>query len=149
MPITPKTPMSDIEQFLAERIAAMERTIVYRMQIIGEQVLNQARSAGNYQDQTGNLRSSVGYVIVRDGIIIKTSDFATVKDGAAGSKEGESFARSLAERFNKGIVLIVVAGMNYAYYVKKLGYDVIDSSELLADKLVPQMLKQLGLIIKR
>ena len=44
----------------------------------------------------------------------------------------------------KGIVLIVVAGMNYARYVEKMGLNVLDSSEMLAKKLVPRMLKDLG-----
>ena len=45
---------------------------------------------------------------------------------------------------SKGIVLIVVAGMNYARYVEKMGLNVLDSSEMLAKKLVPRMLKDLG-----
>lgn len=45
---------------------------------------------------------------------------------------------------SKGIVLIVVAGMNYARYVEKMGLNVLDSSEMLAKKLVPIMLNDLG-----
>ena len=35
--------------------------------------------------------------------------------------------------------LIVVAGMNYAAYVQRKGYDVLTSSELLAEQLVRQL----------
>jgi len=148
MPIKQKTPNSQIDAFLEERIKRLEKALLYRLFVIGEQVLNVARSTNSYKDQTGNLRSSIGYVVVQDGNIVRMSDFAVVKEGVEGQADGQEFARSLARRHNKGIVLIVVAGMNYAYYVKKRGYDVIDSSELQADVLVPKMLRQLGLKIK-
>lgn len=114
------------------------------MSVIGEQVLNVARSTNSYKDQTGNLRSSIGYVIAQDGKVVRASSFAQVKQGGNGTEQGRSYAESLAAKFSQGIVLIVVAGMNYAAYVKKKGYDVIDGSELLAEKLVPQMLTELG-----
>lgn len=145
MPIRQTTPMSEVTDYLNKRLAAIEEITLRNLSYIGEQVLNQARSAGNYKDQTGNLRSSIGYIIVKDGRIVRSSDFGVVKDGDKGAKDGKQFARRLAQQYNSGIVLIVVAGMNYAAYVKKRGYDVLDSSELLADKLVPQMFKELGI----
>ena len=72
------------------------------------------------------------------------SSFDTVKEGREGSRGGKEYAMQLVRDFPHGIVLIVVAGMNYASYVSAKGYDVLDGSELLADKLVPQMLQQLG-----
>jgi hypothetical protein len=50
----------------------------------------------------------------------------------------------LVSKFPKGIVLIVDAGMHYASYVSAKGYDVIDSAELLAQQLVPEILKRLS-----
>ena len=35
--------------------------------------------------------------------------------------------------------------MRYASFVSAKGYDVLDSAELLAERLVPDMLKRLGL----
>lgn len=137
--------MTEVIDYLDKRIAAVEKAVLYNFGVIGERVLNAARSTNSYKDQTGNLRSSIGYVIVKDGRIVQSSDFAVVKDGDKGNKEGKAFARELAREYDKGIVLIVVAGMNYAYYVKKRGYDVIDSAELLADNLVPKILHQLGI----
>ncbi len=138
------TTQKAIDDYLEERIKRAEEAVIYNLQYIGEQVLNRVRTAGSYQDRTGNLRSSTGYVIVRDGRIVSSSDFSAVKTGGKGSKDGKSFAKSLAARYSEGIVLIVVAGMSYAYYVKKRGYDVLDSGELLADDLVPRMLRGLG-----
>ncbi len=147
MPIRQTTPKADIDAYIDTHISLLMKAIVYRLSVVGERVVNQARttSGNTYKDQTGNLRSSVGYVIVRDGQIVKTSDFRSVKQGGSGSQTGRNYAERLAREFPKGVVLIVVAGMNYATYVAAKGLDVLDSSELMAQRLVPQMLEKLGL----
>ena len=136
--------MSEVEAYLDEQIERIEQLIIYNLSYVGEQCLTEARSTNSYKDQTGNLRSSIGYIIAKDGRVIRQSDFAVVRKGSEGKSEGEQFARSLASKFPEGIVLIVVAGMNYASYVSAKGYNVLDSAELLADRLVPSILKQLG-----
>ena len=136
--------MSEVEAYLDEQIERIEQLIIYNLSYVGDQCLTEARNTNSYKDQTGNLRSSIGYTIVKDGRVIRQSDFAVVRKGSEGKSEGEQFARSLASKFPEGIVLIVVAGMNYASYVSAKGYNVLDSAELLADRLVPSILKQLG-----
>lgn len=145
MPIKRLTPTTEIDRYIAGRVEAIKKALVYNLCAVGEQVLNAARLTNSYKDQTGNLRSSIGYVVAVDGEIVQMSSFDTVKEGREGSRVGKEYAMQLVRDFPHGIVLIVVAGMNYASYVSAKGYDVLDSSELLADKLVPQMLQQLGL----
>jgi hypothetical protein len=145
MPIRRLTPDSAIADYIAGLVEEKTREIIDKMCYVGEQCLNQARSTDTYKDRTGNLRSSIGYVVVVNGNIVQASSFRQVKNGSKGSSDGERYARQLADKFPKGICLIVVAGMNYAGYVSARGYDVLDSSELLAERLVPQMLRQLGL----
>ena len=144
MPIKRLTPTTEIDRYIAGRVEAIKKALIYNLCAVGEQVLNAARLTNSYKDQTGNLRSSIGYVVAVDGEIVQMSSFDTVKDGREGSRGGKEYAMQLVRDFPHGIVLIVVAGMNYASYVSAKGYDVLDSSELLADKLVPQMLQQLG-----
>ena len=144
MPIKRLTPTTEIDRYIAGRVEAIKKALVYNLCAVGEQVLNAARLTNSYKDQTGNLRSSIGYVVAIDGEIVQMSSFDTVKEGREGSRGGKEYAMQLVRDFPHGIVLIVVAGMNYASYVSAKGYDVLDSSELLADKLVPQMLQQLG-----
>ena len=144
MPIKRLTPTTEIDRYITGRVEAIKRALVYNLCAVGEQVLNAARLTNSYKDQTGNLRSSIGYVVAVDGEIVQMSSFDTVKEGREGSRGGKEYAMQLVRDFPHGIVLIVVAGMNYASYVSAKGYDVLDSSELLADKLVPQMLQQLG-----
>lgn len=144
MPIRQITPMSEIDRYTEQKLKGLEQAVIRTLTYCGELCLNVARSTNSYKDQTGNLRSSIGYIVAVDGRIINQSDFETVKKGGDGSKQGAAFAKQLVRRFPKGICLIVVAGMDYAVHVKNRGYDVLDSSELTADRIVPYMLKQLG-----
>ena len=145
MPITQITPPAEVENYLIDRINRLEEVIIRRMFYIGEKCVTVARSTDSYQDQTGNLRSSIGYVIAKDGKIIGNSAFEAVKGGAEGAAGGLEFAKSVVSKFPEGIVLIVVAGMSYAKHVSYLGYDVLDSSQLEAEAQVNRMIKQLGL----
>lgn len=145
MPIRQVTPNSEVNSYIERKLEIWRQLLIRNFSYIGEQVLNAARSTDSYKDRTGNLRSSIGYVVAVDGRVADISSFAVVKNGQEGSKTGADYARKLARKYPKGIVLIVCAGMNYAAYVSAKGYDVVDSAELLADRLVPQMLRQLGL----
>jgi hypothetical protein len=147
MPLQRLTPDSAIEGCITELIERKEREIVRSLCYVGERCVNEARSYNGkaYTDQTGNLRSSTGYVVVEDGNIVQTGGFGQVKNGGQGMSDGRGFAMQLSGRFPQGICLIVVAGMKYASYVSAKGYNVLDSSELLAERLVPQMLNQLGI----
>lgn len=144
MPIRQITPKSQIDAYIKERMNRLKQAIIYNLCAIGEKVRNEAIENGSYKDRTKNLRSSVGYIVVVDGQVYKTGSFGKPDGNSEGKNAGMSYARSLSGKFPKGIVLIVVAGMRYASYVSAKGYNVLDSSELLADQLVPKMLKQLG-----
>ena len=138
------TTSKQIDEFIAASIRQKEMQIAKDFAYVGEKCVKEARLNGSYADQTGNLRSSIGYVVANDGEICYGSNFETVKSGSFGSSTGESYVRQLLSENNKGIVLIVVAGMNYAKLVSARGRDVLDSAEILADKLVPKMLRALN-----
>lgn len=144
MPIKQLTPMTEIERYTEEQLQRLKTVLLRNLAYIGEMCVNRARQSQGYKDQTGNLRSSVGYVISVDGRIVRASDFTQVKTGKKGSKDGEAFARRVARQYPRGVCLIVVAGMNYAAYVSAKGRDVLDSSELLAESLTRSILRQLG-----
>ena len=137
------TPMSSIHKYLNSQLERREKAIINTMTYVGESSINEARTGGTYMDQTGNLRNSIGYVIVIDGKVVTKQGFS-----GEGGRGSEVFALQTANKFPKGIVLIVVAGMNYARHVSAKGYNVLDSAQLLAEKLVPTLMKQLGFKVK-
>ena len=135
MPIRQTTPPITSESL--ER--KMRQACILKLQYVGESCVRHARNHGSYTDRTGNLRSSVGYVIVDNGKVVERSEFRPVKDAPEGGKTGLNYARKLASRYPHGVALIVVAGMKYAAYVQRKGYDVIASSELIAERLITQL----------
>ena len=137
------TLQEEIERELMGNVERIKQAVIYNLQVIGQKCVDEARMKGSYKDQTGNLRSSTGYVLVVDGEIVSESAFDVVKDGQQGSEEGKAFAESLVKDYPTGIALVVVAGKNYAQYVAARGYDVLDSAELLGEQLVHKMVEDL------
>lgn len=99
MPITQLTPMSEIDRYTEQQLERLKQVLIRNLMYIGETVLNRARSTNSYKDRTGNLRSSIGYVITVDGRIIHSSSFQTVKQG----KDGSSKRGSVCEKPRKKI----------------------------------------------
>ena len=145
--ITPQFNLNDIERILREKIEKYHQKVIRILRIVGEKCINEAREYGSYQDQTGNLRSSIGYIVLKDGKPIEKGGFAPTergtKKGKDGQKEGEAFINKVISQYPSGFVLVVVAGMKYASYVEARNYNVLSSSELLAEKEVPKLLKAL------
>lgn len=142
------TLQEEIERELMGAIERMKQAVIYNLQAIGEKCVNEARMKGSYKDQTGNLRSSTGYVLIVDGEIVSESAFDVVMNGQQGAEEGKTFAESLVKEHPTGIALVVVAGKNYAEYVAAKGYDVLDSAELLGEQLVQKMVEDLQRMIQ-
>lgn len=149
MPVKLKTPLSEFDAEIDALTERAENAIISFLMDVGLQCIIEAREHPGYMDQTGNLRSSIGYVVVKDGEIAGMKMVEQVKDGGQGTRNGEAYLKRLASDHPKGICLIVVAGMNYAVYVEGRGKNVLSSSELLAERIVPQMLEQLGFIVRK
>lgn len=145
-----KMPASGISKYFQNVGNNIERAIINTLIYVGELCVNQARSLNTYQDQTGNLRNSIGYVIVKDGKVVHTNFERTAvprvtkkAEQGDGLVTGLDLAEKLAGGYPYGYALIVVAGMAYALEVESRGLDVLSSAEILAERIVPRMLKQL------
>lgn len=119
-----------------------ERVIMRRLQYIGEEAINTARTSRRYLDQTGNLTSSIGYVILRRGSIVNKAGFDKTKEGGEGVRQGESLATSLAKDYPHDFALIVVAGMDYAAYVEAKGLGGMTAAELQSKASIEQFVKR-------
>lgn len=105
------------------------------LQYLGVEAVNRVRDRGvaeSWQDQTGNLRSSVGMAYYEDGRKLISSAFETVGNGAEGSAKGQQFVDQLAQEMSSTYGLCVVAAMDYAEYVEAKGRDVLASTEAWA-----------------
>ena len=142
MSIELKTPKSQIDTYIRDRVQEIKDEMVRRLQYIGERCIVQARSHHGYTDRTGNLTASIGYGITRDGSLVYSSGFNAVKGGAGdGEKSGADFLGEIASTVGRRgeYTLIVVAGRSYAVYVQARGYDVLGGAELVADALFKKL----------
>ena len=147
MGITCKTPMSEIQEYINQAIERADKVVIRNLQRLGEEAVIYARNrtgAESWYDQTGNLRSSIGYVIARDGSVVRTGGFSQILDGTEGPSEGKRFAIEVANNCRGSYVLIIVAGMNYASYVEEMeNKDVLASSSLFVERELPKLIKRI------
>lgn len=118
----------------------LEAATVFLLQYMGEELTKYAREQHNYTDQTGNLTNSIGYAVVRNGMIVNYGGEIQPGDGAA---EGLKIAQKMAANASSSFSLLIVAGMNYAAYVEAKGYNVILPAELKAKADLPAYMQKL------
>lgn len=138
-----------LRRFMDGRLERINDALIMELQTIGEKVVAHARDLRppvSFVDQSGNLRASIGYVIYANGKPL-VKDFVDHNgpkgNNGEGRRAGEDLAEQIGKEYPKGIVLVVVAGMNYASYVEANNRDVLTSAEHLAEKLVPEMIQAL------
>jgi len=138
MPLIPGFSQGDIDRRIDRFKVSIEQRIIWTLAMVGEKFVNDARSTRTYQDQTGNLRSSIGYIIARDGVIIQEN----IEGKSEGRAQAKETANEVLRENSKGFVLIVVAGMEYAAAVESKGYDVITGSVPAAKALLKSKIKE-------
>lgn len=152
MAIIARTSLSDVKVYMQKQAENLDRVVIRNLERLGMMAVTYARDrAGedSWYDQTGNLRSSIGYVVGRDGEVVSEGGFRTILNGATGSSEGKQFANELANSFANKYFLIVVAGMKYASYVEEMdNKDVLASASLFAEKELPKMVKRIDNMLK-
>lgn len=146
--IVSKTDMLKLKSGLDIALKEVRQRLVFRLQAIGEECVRIARENGSYNDITGNLRSSIGYIVMDNGNIVQkgaSKQYSGTKgNGEQGAAAAESIFTQMQAKFPWGVVLVVVAGMNYAAYVESIHHkDVLTSAELLMEQLAKQRLSDL------
>ncbi|CVI68126.1 HK97 gp10 family phage protein [Alistipes sp. CHKCI003] len=122
-----------------------DRKAVEWLSVLGERVVKYAREHGSYTDRTGNLRNSIGYVVVQYGRIV-TEDFSIGSGHGEAKTQARAYALEVARNLpaNK-TYLVWVAGMEYAKYVEAKGFDVLEGSgnwiESTAEKLKAEFVR--------
>lgn len=85
-----------------------------------------------YDDQTGQLRSSTGYILYYNGKVMhdrfELANYGS--DKAPGLKTGRDLAFAKL-RESKGWGILFVAGMEYASYVQGKNFSVLSDAELI------------------
>lgn len=140
------TPISAVDKLLYMAFAILKNEINNCLAKLGEECIVKIRDrSGNdsWFDQTGNLRSSIGYAVYDYGVTKMQSIFKVVLNGSEGSAEGQKMISELVKNYSNAFALVVVAGMNYAEYVEALeNKDVLASTELWAKSVIDARLEK-------
>lgn len=150
--IVSKTDMRKLRSGLQAKMKDIVDILIKQLSYIGEECVRIARESGSYNDITGNLRSSIGYVVLYDGkpvVYGASKQYSGSKgNGEQGAPAAEALLNQLQAKYPWGVVLIVCAGMKYAAYVEAVKHkDVLTSAELRAESLAKQLLS--GLITSK
>lgn len=145
--LRPRFNKQQIHEMLQKEKEKLVKLVLLRLQKIGEQFIINARTKtaaqGGFNDRTGNLRNSIGYIVLNNGRQVAVNFKSTVSGGSKGVSEGEKVAHEAARDLANGMVLIVVAGMEYASAVEARGRDVITGSSLAARNELKQAIKDI------
>ena len=120
--------------------------LIRQLEIAVSKLHAHAVQNAGYEDQTGNLKSSIGGVVLHNGVPVTYRGFVETSTSSAGTAKGMEYLNSIiaSNRNRTGYGIILVAGMSYATYVENYnGRNVLKASELLAMTLVPSLVKQL------
>lgn len=143
MGLTPRFTPAEVRKALEKKLVLIEKSVVRRLQYLGEMCVNEARQSGSYRDFSGNLRNSVGYVVIANGKIV----FSSLSKKGAQNVTPTLVAEATA-RHSSSYALVIVAGMNYASYVEAKGRVVLASAEKFAEKEMPKLLRELSMKIE-
>lgn len=131
-------------KLMAEIPNILQQEIYRALSYLGEQCIARIRDRSgedSWFDQTGNLRSSIGYAVYGNGRKIIESAFDVVKEGSQGASVGKRVIDELASKYSEVYALVIVAGMEYADAVEaRDNKDVLASTELWAKSKVQEYL---------
>lgn len=133
-----------ISERLHKSSDGIENKILSVLDIAGQQAVRIARNTKTYKDETGNLTSSIGYGVFHFGKSHSIGGFG----GGIGEQKGLQKLQELSsDHASKPYVLIVVAGMEYALYVERRGYVVLDAADLQLDGILRSELSKIKVFV--
>jgi len=126
--------ISELQQ-IAKRY---DKEVVRALVAAGERAVETARQTKTYEDKTGDLTASIGYGVVHNGLLEHVGGF---DDSRSGGDTGRQVLQRIAEETgNVPYAVILVAGMEYATYVNRKGFAVLDGAQIRIDRITQELL---------
>lgn len=140
------TSQKAIDELFAKAAKIIFDRVQYNLNYLGLLCIKRIRERSgdeSWYDQTGNLRSSIGYAIYSYGRKQIESTFDSVLGASEGSEKGRKMVEDLASKYSDTYALVVVAAMEYADYVESIdSKDVLASTEIYAKSEVNRYLEK-------
>lgn len=135
-----KADISNLNDRIGDIVRHAEETVPDMLAAVGERFVDVAKSTKTYEDRTGRLTDSIGYGVFKDGTIVRHGGFGGGEGGDTGLQRCEE-----AGADTEGIALVVVAGMDYATYVERKGFSVLDGARMRTDDIVSEIMGRMKL----
>lgn len=134
-----------LDRDFASLQAEYDRASILFLAKIGEEMARYARETGSYEDRSGNLRNSIGYIVIQNGTAVVDSFEGNIpsREGYAGDanlahKKGLEYAMQVGHTLGGyKTYLVMVAGMEYAVFVQSKGRVVLQATENHLEANVP------------
>ena len=140
------TSQKSIDELFSKAAKIIFDRVQYNLNYLGLLCIKRIRDRSgdeSWYDQTGNLRSSIGYAIYSYGRKQIESSFDSVLGSSEGSEKGRKMVADLASKYSDTYALVVVAAMEYADYVEAIdSKDVLASTEIYAKSEVNRYLEK-------
>jgi hypothetical protein len=135
-----------LSRFIKDQAFRIEKALIFQLEYLVAELQNHAKDNAGYTDQTANLKSSIGGVVLKDGKPVTYRGFVGTEDG---TRSGLEFINSLIDEFQSGYAILIVAGMEYATYVEDIhNLNVLKKTELELERELPKLIRRLKLVIK-
>ena len=133
--------------YLLKQKVLIEKSLIYYLGVFVAELENHAKESAGYDDQTSNLKSSIGGAVLKDGKPITYKGF---KGEQKGVSVGLDFIKSIMSNYSNGYTILIVAGMEYASPLENyLGRNVLKETELKMQRELPDVMKRLKQAIDR
>lgn len=133
---------AEINKYLKNYVQVIEKALLFNLGAYVAELENHAKLSAEYKDQTSNLKSSIGGVLLKNGKPIKYEGFSG--KGQEGTKTGKVYINELIQNYQTGYAILIVAGMNYAAYVEDIyNKNVLKKTELKMRSELPILISKL------
>lgn len=131
-----------ISKYIQRQKVLIEKALIFNLEALVSELQTHAKNNAGYEDQTSNLKSSIGGVLLKNKRPVTYRGFEGESDGTS---TGLEFINSLISDQNNGYVIVIVAGMEYATYVEDIHQlNVLKKTELKMNRDLPLLLKKLS-----
>jgi len=113
--IKPKFKMAEVKKAFKEFEDHINDHVVEVLKKLADRSADDLRKNADFLNHSFNLRSSLGTVVFRDGVIVH-QNFLEVGGGAEGLRKGKEVAEANVPQ--TGIGMMLIAGEDYALYVE-------------------------------
>lgn len=133
---------AEINNYLKKYVQVIEQAILFELGAHVAELENHAKLSAGYNDQTSNLKSSIGGVLLKNGKPINYVGFSG--KGEEGARTGKVYINELIQNYQSGYAILIVAGMNYAAYVEDIyNLNVLKKTELKMRAELPILVSKL------